>query len=170
MPHRITFFSLTLLLAAAMTVSRPALAQDQVAAIPDPGPPEHLLFGVEDIAWVDGPGSLEPGAQVAILEGDPSAPGVFTLRIRMPDGFRISPHWHPNPERLTVISGVFRLGDGETFDAAATTPLRPGSYTSMPPGMRHFAVTEGETVIQLTSTGPWVITYVHPEDDPRRRE
>lgn len=138
--------------------------------VDDQGPDQHLTYSTGDVDWRDGPGSLEPGAQFAVLEGDPSAEGVFTMRIRMPDGYRISPHWHPNVERVTVLSGTFRLGSGETFDAAATTPLGPGSYTSMPPGMRHFVVTEGETVVQLTSIGPWTINYVDPDDDPRGRD
>lgn len=87
----------------------------------------------------------------------------------MPDGFQIAPHWHPNVERVTVISGTFRLGHGEELDSQAATPLEPGSYVSMPPGMRHFAIAEGETIIQLTSIGPWIINYVNPADDPRIR-
>lgn len=155
--------TLTLLFAAAA-------AAQTTAPLADPGPGEELTYRAGDVDWRDGPGSLEPGAQFAVLEGDPSAEGVFTLRIRMPDGYRISPHWHPNVERVTVLTGTFRLGHGDDFDAAATTPLDAGSYTSMPPGMRHFAITEGETVIQLTSVGPWIINYVDPDDDPRRRD
>lgn len=147
-----------------------AVAQTPTQPIADAGADQHLTYTTGDIDWRDGPGSLEPGAQFVVLEGDPSAEGVFTLRIRMPDGYRISPHWHPNVERVTVLSGTFRLGSGDAFDAAATTPLGAGSYTSMPPGMRHFAVTEGETVIQLTSVGPWLINYVDPDDDPRGRD
>jgi quercetin dioxygenase-like cupin family protein len=146
------------------------VAQGAEDVLPDPGPDHHILFTTADVEWRDGPASLEPGAQVAILEGNPGEPGVFTIRIRMPDGFRIAPHWHPGVERVTVLSGTFRLGSGEVLDPAATTPLRPGSYTSMPPGMRHFAIAEGETVIQLTSVGPWELNYVRPEDDPRKDE
>lgn len=146
----------------------PALAQTET--VDDPGPDQHLTYTSSDVEWREGPGSLEPGAHFAVLEGDPSAEGVFTLRIRMPDGYRISPHWHPNVERVTVLSGTFHLGSGETFDPALATPLTAGSYTSMPPGMRHFAVTEGETIVQLTSIGPWVIHYVDPDDDPRGRD
>lgn len=136
--------------------------------IPDKGPNHHLLYQPEEIIWQDGPASLERGAQMAVLEGNPNEPGVFTMRIKIPDGFYILPHWHPNVERVTVISGTFRLGSGEKLDKEAAKPLSPGSYTSMPPGMRHFAIAEGETVVQLTSIGPWEINYVNPEDDPRK--
>ncbi len=143
-----------------------ALAQ----GIEDEGPDHHLIFTPEDIEWQDAPASLEDGAEVAVLEGNPSEPGVFTMRIKMPDGFHISPHWHPNVERVTVISGDFLLGSGEMLDREATQRMGPGSYTSMPPEMTHFAIADGETVVQLTSIGPWVINYINPEeDDPRER-
>lgn len=162
----------TLLMALTLPLLLTSMAAAQAASgsLPDPGPGDHLLYGAGDVEWQPGPGSLEPGAEMAVLEGDPSQPGLFTMRIRMPDGYRISPHWHPTPERVTVVSGTFHLGAGEVLNRSTTTPLEPGSYTSMPPGMRHFAITEGETVIQLTSIGPWEIEYVRPEDDPRRRD
>jgi quercetin dioxygenase-like cupin family protein len=138
--------------------------------ITDDGPEHHLIYPAGEIEWQDAPASLEPGGKVAILEGNPSEAGVFTMRIRMPDGYYISPHWHPNVERVTVISGNFLLGSGDRMDREATERLKPGSYTSMPPGMRHFAIADGETVIQLTSVGPWIINYIHEEDDPRLRQ
>lgn len=158
---------------AALVLLVPATvadAQESEHSLHDPGPDHHLLYGVDDVAWQDAPASLEAGAEVAVLEGNLAEPGVFTMRIRMPDGFHISPHWHPNVERVTVLSGTFHLGEGDELDRDTTTPLGPGSYTSMAPGMRHYAIAEGETVIQLTSVGPWVINYVNPEDDPRQRD
>lgn len=136
----------------------------------DEGPAEHLLFHDGEIEWQEAPASLEPGGEVAILEGDPGEDGVFTMRIKMPDEYYIAPHEHPNVERVTVISGRFLLGQGEEMDRDATTALEAGSYTSMPPGMVHYAIADGETVIQLTSVGPWVIEYVDDEDDPRLRD
>jgi quercetin dioxygenase-like cupin family protein len=146
-----------------------SLDAQEPAPIIDHGPDHHVLFQPGTVEWQDAPASLERGAQVAILEGNPAEPGVFTMRIRMPDGYHISPHWHPNVERVTVISGTFLLGAGEVLDREATQRLGPGSYTSMPPGMRHYAIADGETVIQLTSVGPWLINYVNPDDDPRLR-
>jgi quercetin dioxygenase-like cupin family protein len=159
-------------LALAVTLAgAPAAAQDTAGdAAADPGSREHVLFRSGAIEWKDGPPSLESGARAAVLEGNPAEPGYFALRLHLPDGFRISPHWHPQPERLTVISGTFRLGMGETFDADATQALEAGTYVAMPSGMRHFAVAEGDTVIQLTSMGPWQINYIDPADDPRKRE
>ncbi|MFN3326414.1 MAG: cupin domain-containing protein [Bryobacteraceae bacterium] len=93
----------------------------------DEGPAHHLLYTPGDIQWRPGPPSLPPGSEYAILEGDPDQPGIFTMRFRFPDGYRIPPHWHPNVERVAVLSGVFRLGVGETMDSKAATPLGPGS-------------------------------------------
>lgn len=162
----------TLLMAAMLPLLFASLvdAQTPEHALADPGPDDHLLYHPADVEWRAGPGSFEAGAEMAVLEGNPGEPGVFTMRIRMPDGFRIAPHWHPNVERVTVVSGTFHLGSGDALDPDAATPLAAGSYTSMPPGMRHYAIAEGETVIQLTSVGPWIINYVDPADDPRDRD
>jgi hypothetical protein len=140
----------------------------QPTVIVDEGPERHLIYTPGDIEWRPGPGSFQPGAEFAVLEGDPSQPGVFTMQIRMPDGFMIAPHWHPGVERVTVLSGTFYLGHGDSLDRQAAQRLPAGSHFSLPPEMRHFAFTAGATVIQLSSIGPWEITYVNPADDPRR--
>lgn len=149
-------------------IAVPLQAQDG-QMFEDKGPDEPIIVQADEINWQDGPASFEEGSQMALLEGDLGEPGFFNLQIKMPDGFRISPHWHPRVERVTVISGTFKLGHGENFDSNAAEPLEAGSYFSMPPEMVHYAVTEGETVIQLTTIGPWEIHYINPEDDPRKR-
>lgn len=129
------------------------------------------VYTPAELEWQDGPPSLPQGAQFVIVEGDPSAKGeFFALRLRMPDGYRIPPHWHPVHERVTVISGSFHLGHGDQFDAQTTEALGPGSYFSLPPKSRHFAYMKGETIVQLNSIGPWQIHYVNPKDDPRQTQ
>lgn len=132
------------------------------------GPDQQVLMPVEDIEWEAGPESLAEGSEYAVLEGDPSESGLFVMRLRLPDGFIIHPHTHPNFERVTVISGTFHLGHGEDLDEEATDRLDAGSFTTMPPDTEHFAIMEGDTVLQLTSIGPWDIEYVDPADDPRQ--
>ncbi len=127
------------------------------------------LYIPTEIAWKAGPESLAPGAKVAVLEGDLAKEGFFTMRLLLPDGYRVAPHWHPKVERLTIISGTLNLGTGDRFDAAATKALPAGTYSSMPPKMTHFAWTTGETVLQLSSIGPWQVIYVDPGDDPRNK-
>ncbi|WP_228517797.1 cupin domain-containing protein [Aliidiomarina indica] len=130
----------------------------------------HITFTTESVQWLEGPASLEQGAKYAVLEGDPSQTGIFTMRLKLPDGFIIAPHWHPNVERVTVLSGTFKLGQGDTIDTESTHAFTAGSYISMPPEMRHYAIAEGQTIIQLTSQGPWLIHYIHAGDDPRTRQ
>jgi quercetin dioxygenase-like cupin family protein len=128
----------------------------------------HVMAAPESLAWGPGPASLPAGAQAAVLEGDPAKPGAFTLRIKMPDGYTIAPHWHPADEHVTVIQGTFVMGLGETIDRANGHALAAGAFAMMPTGTRHFAWTKGETIIQLHGTGPWGITYVNSSDDPRQ--
>jgi uncharacterized protein DUF4437 len=97
------------------------------------------LFKPDQVPWREGPSSLLPGAQVAILEGDPTKDGLFTMRLKLPDGYRVLPHWHPKTERLTIIQGIVNLGTGDRFDVGATQALSAGTYSSMPPKMTHFA-------------------------------
>jgi Domain of unknown function (DUF4437) len=129
---------------------------------------EHGLLTPAEVPWKDGPPSLPPGANVAVLEGNPTEPGLFTIRLKFPDGYRIAPHWHPAVERVTVIAGIFHFGMGETFDQTKAKPLPAGSFVYMAPKMAHFAWTEGETIVQLTAEGPWGITYLNLSDDPRQ--
>src|SRR6516162_5738345 len=78
---------------------------------------EMAVYPPADLKWVDGPPSLPAGARLAVLEGDPGKEGPFVMRLKLPDGYRIPPHTHPRPERVTVISGTFNIGMGEKFDA-----------------------------------------------------
>src|SRR5687768_14191038 len=100
---------------------------------------EMALYPAAEIAWKDGPPSLAAGAKLAVLEGDPSKEGFFTMRLRMPDGFRIPPHWHSKIEHVTVISGTFNVGMGDTFDQTATRAMPAGTFGFWPAEMRHFA-------------------------------
>jgi quercetin dioxygenase-like cupin family protein len=135
----------------------------------DRGPSTPIVHTPDAIEWKQGPESFEAGARFAVLEGDPASPGFFTMRFRFPDGFVIRPHWHPNVERITVLQGVFHLGMGDTLDEGKVVELPTGTYGAMPKKMVHWARSEGETIVQLTSLGPWEIVYVRPEDDPRKR-
>lgn len=133
-------------------------------------PAGHGFFAPGDVQWKAGPPSLAPGAKFAVLEGDPAKEGLFTMRLWLPDGFKIQPHWHPAVEHITVVSGEFHLGMGERFDAgAAGHTLAAGAFGFMPAEMRHFAWAKGDTVLQLHGVGPWQINYVNPADDPRKK-
>lgn len=128
----------------------------------------HVMVAPNDLKWGDVP-SLPPGAKVAIIEGSLTEAVPFTVRIKLPAGYKIPAHWHPAVERVTVMSGTFNLGMGEVLDSQKTTALGPGSVAIMQPKTQHFVWTNEETVVQLNGTGPWGITYVNPADDPRKK-
>jgi quercetin dioxygenase-like cupin family protein len=132
--------------------------------------PEFSLFPQADMQFKDGPPSLPKGAQIAVLEGDPTKEGPFVFRVKLPDGYRIPPHTHPKMERVTVISGSFNIGMGATFDPHATREMTAGTYGFWAPNMAHFVRVKGETVAQFHGIGPWSIEYVDPADDPRNQK
>jgi quercetin dioxygenase-like cupin family protein len=70
-------------------------------------------------------------------------------------------------EVVTVVSGALALGMGEAADRAQAQALPAGSFFALPPGMAHYAYAHEETVLQLSTNGPWGLTYVNPADDPR---
>jgi quercetin dioxygenase-like cupin family protein len=124
-------------------------------------------FTPGDIKFGPGPPFLPPGAQLAVLEGDPSQPGPFAVRLSMPDGYKIPAHNHPTTEHVTVISGEFHLGMGDKLDPAQGATLPAGSFGYLPAKMNHYAWAKGATVVQVHGEGPFAITYVNPADDPR---
>ena len=138
------------------------------AEAPAPTPSHHVFVTPGTLSWQEGPTSLPPGAQFAVIEGDPKQPGLFTMRLKLPANYRISPHWHPADEHVTVISGVFNMGTGDVLETTQGQELPTGSFALMPAQMHHFAWTTGETVIQLHGVGPWQINYINPADDPRK--
>lgn len=141
-----------LTIAAALPVS----AQDSVIARAD------------GVKWKAGPLALQKGAETALLMGDPAKEGPYVLRIKIPTGFRIAPHSHPNDENLTVISGTYHLGLGDKYDESKAEPVRTGGFAYIPKGMQHYGWAEGETVFQLHSTGPSAFNYAAAGDDPRK--
>jgi quercetin dioxygenase-like cupin family protein len=111
-----------------------------------------------------------PGLELAVLSGDPAKAGVpFVIRLKLRDGTRVPPHWHPIDEHLTVMTGTLHMGMGEKFEPAGATALPAGSYSLMPKEMRHFVWAEGETILQLHGFGPFKTFWVNPADDPTKK-
>lgn len=130
----------------------------------------HMMLAPEDVAWGRCPPAVPPGASCAVMEGSLAAPNaLFAYRVKMPDNYRIAPHFHPADEHLVVISGTFTIGHGKKVDRRAARPMPTGSFVVLPKGMPHFAWTKGETIIQVYAIGPWGLTYVDASDDPRNK-
>ena len=129
------------------------------------------VFTPETIPWGPAPPIIRPGAQFAVLEGDPMAStGDYTIRLKLPDGYRISPHWHPQRENVTVISGTFKLGMGDVFETKKMTALPQGSFAYLDPDMHHYAMACGEVIVQVHGQSPVQFNYVNPDDDPSKKK
>jgi quercetin dioxygenase-like cupin family protein len=123
---------------------------------------DHIMVTPDAVQWVDAPPSITAGAKWAVL-------GPFTFRVKVPAGFKMPPHTHPNLEHVTVLSGVFHFGMGKELDETKVKPLPAGSFVVIPTDSPHYFVTKDETVLQVNGIGPWGITFVNPADDPRQR-
>jgi Domain of unknown function (DUF4437) len=146
--------------AAAISVAAPAHAQ---------GPAQGgALVHAKDIQWTPAPASLPKGAQIAVLHGDPGKDGPFVLRLMVPKGYKIPPHWHGQDEQVTVISGTLYLGSGDRFDPAIARGLASGGFHFLPARARHFAYAKAPTIVQVSGNGPFDVTYVTAADDPRK--
>jgi quercetin dioxygenase-like cupin family protein len=119
--------------------------------------------------WGPAPAVLPPGAEIAVLEGDPSKTEPFTVRLRLPNGYKIPPHTHPTTENVTVISGTFLAGMGGQFVDTQMQSLEVGDFASIPGNHAHYAMARGTTVVQVHALGPFALTYVNPADTPKAR-
>jgi len=129
---------------------------------------QHTLVDPDKLIWA-AVSSLPKGAQIAVIEGPMNEAVPFTVRLKFPANYQIPAHWHPAVERVTVLSGTFNMGSGDSFDSTKTHAINSGGMAIMPAKSNHFAWTASETVVQLNGTGPWGITYVNPADDPRTK-
>jgi hypothetical protein len=130
----------------------------------------QAFVSAKDIQWGPAPPFLPKGAKVAILQGDPSKPGPFVLRLMTPPRYKIAPHWHSQDEYLTVISGTLYIGTSDTFEPSRARGLTAGGFHYLPAKSHHFAYSKTATVVQVNGNGPFDITYVHPADDPRKQQ
>jgi quercetin dioxygenase-like cupin family protein len=153
------------LLAAIFTLSAGAAAAQ---GNPQTTAPHAIVVQPDQVTWGPAPAVLPAGAKIAVLEGNPNEAGPFTMRLLVPDGYRIPPHYHPIVEHVTVVKGTFKVGMGEKYDPSALVELPAGTFAALEPGTRHFAEAKGETILQLHGIGPWALVYVNPADDPRR--
>ena len=128
----------------------------------------HTVLVPDGLKWTE-PAVL-PGAQLAVIQGDPGKDGLFVYRFKFPANFKVPPHFHKSGENVTVLSGTFFVGFGEKFDQGAGKELPVGGFVAIPPKHPHFAwAGPQETVVQVHGIGPTDITFVNPGDDPRKK-
>lgn len=111
--------------------------------------------------WMTAKSGPMAGVEMAVLTGNPAKAGPYSIRIRVKDGAKIPPHYHKEVENVTVISGTFLVGIGDTMAAPdKMKALPPGAYVSLPPNLHHYAMAKGETVIQLDAIGPQTMVMI----------
>ena len=115
-----------------------------------------------ELAWGPAPEMFPSGAELALVHGNPSEAGaVFTLRLRMPNGYVFPPHFHPEDEHVTVMQGKFLVGLGNVVDeASAVASLQRGGFITAPKMHNHWAIARGVTVVQVHGIGPFQTTFV----------
>lgn len=142
---------------SALAIPICAMAQDH-----------HATVQPDALKWAT-PAVYAPGAQLAVIKGDPSKEGHYVVRLKVPAGFKIAAHTHPNDENVTVLSGTFNIGTGEKLDQTKGMLVKAGGYSFVAKGMAHYAWFTEDTVLQLHGIGPQGVTYIDPADDPRKK-
>jgi quercetin dioxygenase-like cupin family protein len=143
---------------ALTLLSSAALADDMITATP------------QSLKWGPAPDFFVKGSQIVVIAGDPFKSGEYTLRLKMPNGYKIAAHWHPTAENVTVISGTFHIGSGDKLDTKSGTTLKAGGFVSLPAQMHHYAWASSPAIVQVHGEGPFAITYINAADDPRNKK
>ena len=134
-----------------------------------PGEAEFRAILPEDIDWKPFP-AFPPSVRLAVLVGQPSEPGTYVIRVKVPYDVKLMPHRHPEDRIYTVMSGVFYIGLGDQFDGGKVQPYPPGTVVVLPGDTFHFHwAKSGEYVTQVTALGPLGLEYLNPRDDPREQ-
>lgn len=120
----------------------------------------------QQLQWGPAPAVFPAGAEMVVMQGDPSQPEPFTVRLRFPNGYKIAPHTHPTTENVTVLTGTFLAGMGEHFVESEMQAFGRDAFASIPANHAHYAMARGQTIVQVHAIGPFVLTYVNPADNP----
>lgn len=121
-----------------------------------------VRIGPEEVQWKEPPFGL--GVQIAIIEGDPSKPGIYVQRVKFPPGLFSRPHFHPEDRHVVVLKGTWYTGTGDTFDPSKAIPLKAGSYMKHPAGAVHWdGAKDEEVILQIVGYGPSGTTPIRPE-------
>ena len=152
---------LAILIACSAAMAGAALAQESKSA------GQGHVTNASSLKWVDAPPGLPKGSKIAVLNGDPGKSGPYSMMAKLPAGYTVPPHWHPQDENLVVISGALYIGMGDKLDRKNAEAIKPGGYAHMPPKMHHFAFTKAATVMEVHGMGPFEITYIDPADESR---
>jgi hypothetical protein len=139
----------------------PAVVPASAAAMA--GKSEQMIKQAADLKFNPAPG-LPAGAKMAVVRGDPSKAGHYTLRLELPDCYVIPSHWHTNDEQVTVLSGTLNVGFGDSIDKTKSAALIAGGFQLVPGKANHYVWAKGLTLFQVDGEGPRDTTFIHPEE------
>ena len=123
----------------------------------------------DDVDWKPF-ASFPPSVRLAVVVGQPSESGPYTIRVKSPHDAKLMPHRHPEDRVYTVVSGVFYIGLGDEFDASKLVAFPPGAVIILPGNTHHFHwAKSGEYITQITAMGPLGLEYLNAKDDPRNK-
>ena len=143
---------------------------DKAVRSHQPGEAVFTTILSEDVEWKPFP-SFPPAARLAVVVGNPSQPGPYVTRVKVPHGVKLMPHWHPEDRIYTVISGVFYIGLGDQFDPNKLEAYPPGAVVVLPGNTPHFHwAKSGEYITQVSAIGPLGMEYINSADDPRNQK
>ena len=127
-----------------------------------PSENDFLVIPPEKIVWKDAGG----GAKMAVIFGDPSKPGQYVIRASFPPGVMSAPHFHGEDRHVIVVQGTWNAGKDDSWDPAATVPLKAGSYMFHPAGGVHYDGSTGEegAIVQIVGMGPSKTTFLFPKE------
>lgn len=149
--------------AAMIALAGSALAHDAMNVT------EMRELKPDELKFQDDP-AFPKGAQTVVLVGDPTKPGLFVLRAKFPPNYVVPPHTHPVFETVTVMSGTMGNAMGNKFDPTKGQMLKAGSVLALPANHAHYVwTTNEEVIVQVTAIGPFGLTYINADEDPRKK-
>lgn len=122
-----------------------------------------------NLKWMDGPPSLPSGVQMAVVSGNPGKQGMFTIQLKMPADYAVPAHSHPTNEVVKVLSGKLHYGMSDKLNMSDAKTLTVGHTVTMKAKMNHWVHAPAPATVQVSGMGPFQITYVDPNDDPRTK-
>ncbi|MGA7687151.1 MAG: cupin domain-containing protein [Terriglobales bacterium] len=156
-----------------MSAKKEAAVMESQHGIARPHQPGQDVFRSilsEEIDWKPF-AAFPPSVRLAVMVGQPSEAGPYTIRVKVPHGMKLMPHRHPEDRVYTVVSGVFYIGLGDQFDADKLEAYPPGSVIVLPGDTSHFHwAKSSEYITQVTAIGPLGLDYVSAKDDPRNNK
>ena len=125
------------------------------------------VVDMDKLQWKDYPGL--PGVTFTVVDGDPSKPGIYTIRAKFAPRTMSQPHWHPEARYVTVIKGTWWTGAGAKFDPENTVPVKAGGFSVHTAKEIHYdGAKDEEVIVQISGIGPSGTIPVNPDGTDKK--